>query len=166
MNGIQRIAAERQRQIEVEGWTSQHDDAHNGGQLAQAAAAYALNCRDLSDELQPRYPPADLWPWPDGWKPDADPIRDLEKAGALIAAEIDRLIRAAATAACPLSLEEFTRRFTAEAKRLAGFDTFDDGVKVDDYCKEVAASYYADPLYREEGPEACAKGDVSYWGEE
>ena len=63
-------------------------------------------------------------------------------------------------------LEEFTRRFTAEAKRLAGFDTFDDGQSVDDYCKEIAASYYSDPLYRDEGPEACAESDVSYWGEE
>lgn len=65
-----------------------------------------------------------------------------------------------------LSKEEFTRRFTAEAIRLAGFETFDDGTKVSDYCTETAASYYADPSYREDGPEACAEGDVSYWGEE
>lgn len=65
-----------------------------------------------------------------------------------------------------LTLDEFTRRFTAEAKRLAGVDTFDDGTKVDDYCKDVAASYYADPLLRENGPEVCAESDVSYWGEE
>lgn len=65
-----------------------------------------------------------------------------------------------------MNLEEFTRRFTAEAKRLAGFDTFDDGQSVEDYCKEVAASYYKDKFYREDGPEACAASDVSYWGEE
>lgn len=64
-----------------------------------------------------------------------------------------------------MTLEEFTRRFTAEAKRIAGFDTFDDGTTVDDYCKEVAPSYHASPLYRDEGPEACADADVSYWGE-
>jgi hypothetical protein len=36
-----------------------------------------------------------VWPWeqPDWWKPSDNPIRNLEKAGALIAAEIDRLIR-------------------------------------------------------------------------
>jgi len=65
-----------------------------------------------------------------------------------------------------MTLEEFTQRFTAEAKRLAGFDTFDDGVTVEDYCKDVAASYYADPIYRDDGPEGCAESDVSYWGEE
>lgn len=40
-----------------------------------------------------------------------------------------------------MDLEEFTKRFTAEAKRIAGFETFDDDVTVDDYCKDVAASY-------------------------
>lgn len=65
-----------------------------------------------------------------------------------------------------ISLGEFTRRFTAEAIRLAGFDTFDDGMAVTDYCKDVAASYYQDPLYRDDGPEACAESDVFYWGEE
>jgi hypothetical protein len=34
------------------------------------------------------------WPWDyDWWKPSDDPIRNLTKAGALIAAEIDRLNR-------------------------------------------------------------------------
>lgn len=65
-----------------------------------------------------------------------------------------------------MSLDEFTRRFTAEAIRLSGFDTFDDGTSVADYCKEVAASYHSDLHYREDGPEACAESDVSYWGEE
>jgi hypothetical protein len=31
------------------------------------------------------------------WKPSTDPIRNLERAGALIAAEIDRLERARCT---------------------------------------------------------------------
>ena len=42
--------------------------------------------------VQPR-----AWPWHQGsFKPSADPIRNFEKAGALIAAEIDRRLRAAA----------------------------------------------------------------------
>jgi hypothetical protein len=37
-----------------------------------------------------------FWPWDqDWWKPSPDPIRNLVKAGALIAAEIDRLQRLA-----------------------------------------------------------------------
>lgn len=39
MSVIDEIAAERQRQVEVEGWTAEHDDKHADGSLAQAAAA-------------------------------------------------------------------------------------------------------------------------------
>ena len=65
-----------------------------------------------------------------------------------------------------MTKEEFTRRFTAEAKRLCGFEVFDDGMSVDDYCNDIAASYYSDPLYREDGPEVCAESEVLCWGEE
>ena len=41
MNGIERIAKERQRQVSVEGWTPQHDDEHKDGEMAIAAACYA-----------------------------------------------------------------------------------------------------------------------------
>jgi hypothetical protein len=82
VSGAELIAAERQRQIEAEGWTPEHDDGHATGDLAEAAAAYTLN--DVT-----------LFPWPDWWKPGTDPVRRLVKAGALIAAEIDRLSRAA-----------------------------------------------------------------------
>ncbi|KXF89908.1 hypothetical protein AT574_14275 [Phaeobacter inhibens] len=91
--GIEAIAAERKRQIEAEGWTPEHDDRHVSAELAQAAAAYALNCCDNSDGPELRFMGADIWPWSDFWKPSADPICDLTKAGALIAAEIDRLLR-------------------------------------------------------------------------
>ncbi|MCD1616948.1 helix-turn-helix domain-containing protein [Salipiger manganoxidans] len=95
-DGIAAIAAERQRQIEVEGWTPGHDDQHQGAELAQAAAAYVLNCCDDSDSPARRFLGADIWPWADEWwKPSGDPRRDLVKAGALIAAEIDRLDRMA-----------------------------------------------------------------------
>ncbi len=36
--GIEIIAEERQRQIVVEGWTPQHDDNHENGELAVVAA--------------------------------------------------------------------------------------------------------------------------------
>lgn len=109
MTGIDRIAAERRRQIDVEGWTPWHDDTHVEGQLVGAAINYAYLARFIAvfnrhdgalhfGGLPPR-----MAEWPRGWdsswwKPDyADPIRNLEKAGALIAAEIDRLQRKAQT---------------------------------------------------------------------
>lgn len=83
---IDLIAAERQRQLDAEGWTPEHDDEHQGGELATAAACYLLP--DVCD---------DWWPWAwNYWKPTPnDRMRELVKAGALIAAEIDRLRRRA-----------------------------------------------------------------------
>ena len=99
MTGIESIAAERRRQREREGWTLGHDDAHERGEIAGAAACYILagldvGRVDLRDRV--RVLARDLWPWHrDWWKPK-DRRRDLVRAGALIAAEIDRLDRAAA----------------------------------------------------------------------
>ena len=38
--GMAMIAAERFRQIAVEGWQSEHDDGHDEGELAKAALCY------------------------------------------------------------------------------------------------------------------------------
>lgn len=91
MTGIERIAAERKRQIEEEGWNEVRDIMeHPDGELARAAACYAL-----PDHIRRGAAIALWWPWDGGWwKPTPDNrIRELEKAGALIAAEIDRLHR-------------------------------------------------------------------------
>lgn len=81
------IAAERQRQIESEGWSVEHDDAHTDGSMALAAAAYAR--APEGPTLPPLY-----WPWSrDWWKPKSR-RSNLVRAGALIAAEIERLDRA------------------------------------------------------------------------
>lgn len=97
-NGADLIAAERRRQIEQEGWTPEHDDAEHGfDELARAAAWYALPAR-LRAMLAAHG--VDVWPWGEDWRKPGDGslegrIRELEKSGALIAAEIDRLLRRA-----------------------------------------------------------------------
>lgn len=89
--GIELIAEERQRQIEKEGWTAEHDAEHKEGEMAIAAACYAYPNYDEDWEIQSQL----KWPWENHWwKPSGDRKRDLVKAGALIAAEIDRLNRA------------------------------------------------------------------------
>ena len=94
VDGAAIITAERERQIEGEGWTDEHDAKYTEGQLASAAACYALADRDrrgfYGDSSIKKY-----WPWdPVWWKPTPDDrIRELAKAGALIAAEIDRIMR-------------------------------------------------------------------------
>jgi hypothetical protein len=112
-SGVELIAAERARQISKEGWSAGHDDKHAGGELAVAGALYAFpsdhrvmvvktvyvpSSRGLSepDHMVPVLVSAPrLWPWEaEWWKPTPkDRINELVKAGALIAAEIDRLNR-------------------------------------------------------------------------
>ncbi len=93
------VAAERRRQIEVEGWTPEHDDAHNAGAMATAAACYALWASAPGAENAYWYDKREksareLWPWDRQWWKPSDKRRDLVKAGALILAEIERLDRA------------------------------------------------------------------------
>ena len=100
MAGAELIAAERTRQVVEERWTSAHDDTHDQGSLSAAACCYAALARRQADGTiktcadnigAPRG-----WPWDHyDWHPSDDPIRNLVKAGALIAAEIDRLQRVA-----------------------------------------------------------------------
>jgi hypothetical protein len=95
MSGIELIAYERLRQFEAEGFSTKHDDAHMNSQLLSAAMCYAGVERLLAigAPISRDQPPLE-WPWSlDDWKPTDDPIRNLVKAGALIAAEIDRLQR-------------------------------------------------------------------------
>lgn len=96
--GIKLIAEERARQIKQEGWTAEHDRAHVSGELADAAICYALAAAKQArgcdlDYLQTMVIDVGFpWPWEDKWwKPSEDPRRNLIKAGALIAAELDRL---------------------------------------------------------------------------
>ena len=84
-DGAELIAAERLRQVTAEGWTPEHDAEHTDGSMVRAAVCYA----SYGQKASAPYP---LWPWADSWwKPSDDPIKNLVRAGALIAAEIDRI---------------------------------------------------------------------------
>lgn len=87
------VLAERQRQISAEGYSPDHDDEHVHGELAAAAASYAL--------VWPAGELPLMWPWdPEHWKP-RDELTNLARAGALIQAEMERLYRAKAKAGAP-----------------------------------------------------------------
>jgi hypothetical protein len=99
-NAARDVLAERQRQIEREGRTPEHDDAHNGEEIALAAVCYLLCYAKPQPEWLPyggdKKPPR-WWPWDEAdWKPKG-PRRDLVRAGALILAELERLDRASST---------------------------------------------------------------------
>lgn len=81
--GVLRIAKERLEQIELHGFDAEHDASNKNGELADAAA-YLLTGE------------SDLFPgsWLESWQTKLDGKGHKERliaAGALIAAEIDRL---------------------------------------------------------------------------
>lgn len=108
-DGARRIVLERRRQIQQEGWSLEHDDTLTNHQLVWAAICFAAPERVymLKHSVTPADPVLafhDLWP--KGLDPAFDKrpthrktvttrqrIRLLEKAGAMLAAEIDRLLR-------------------------------------------------------------------------
>lgn len=100
MSGIDLIAAERARQSEQEGYCAAHDAGHCCGELASAGAFYALCAAEQAKGWEgPFAVNPDIWPWDsESFKPK-DAISNLVRAGALIAAEIDRLERSAAVPA-------------------------------------------------------------------
>lgn len=99
--GIELIAEERQRQIEVKGYSAQHDSQHNASDFVYAAISYlesakvGINCMEIgnNNENEIMRRKAEMGRnYPFGWnfKPSTD-IRDLVKSGALIVAVIDWL---------------------------------------------------------------------------
>lgn len=109
LGGVAAIAAERRRQVEQLGRTPERDDRYEARELARAGAAYVQHYYErqfllaglgvgpafINVDQYRRDPPPDCWPWSgESWNPK-DARHDLERAGALIAAEIDRLDRKA-----------------------------------------------------------------------
>jgi len=84
-NGIELIKEERQRQIEVEGWTAEHDKQFKNDELFNAAASYSAR-EGFRNEDDNSIPSA--WPFdPEWWKPTPnDRIKELVKSGALFMA--------------------------------------------------------------------------------
>lgn len=95
------VLAERRRQVTAEGWTPEHDDTHESGELAGAAACYArhVNGRQWVYRTRPESYASEAapneWPWDEAWWKPKSPRSDLVRAAALILAEIERLDRAA-----------------------------------------------------------------------
>jgi len=110
--GVELIAEERQRQIQKLGYNEEHDEMETAFQLSGAAAMYIANAinidwrehshyDDLGDCVRFQCRQIDTnewkeeWPWDDrDGRNKSDVMTSLITAGALIAAEIDRLNKA------------------------------------------------------------------------
>ncbi|HGW8793675.1 TPA: hypothetical protein ACNRRT_005560 [Pseudomonas aeruginosa] len=95
------VQVERRRQVEAEGWTPEHDDEHSHGQMARAAACYALAGSSAPNDGTAALLVSLAWPWDEQWWKPSTARRDMVKACALALAEIERLDRAAASQGGP-----------------------------------------------------------------
>ncbi len=106
--GIELIAQERREQIEKHGYDNEHDDLHTAFQLSSAAGVYISrahndyfkdhthydgmgNVARFQIRKQDTKQWVEGWPWIETQKDDQSILKMLVIAGALIAAEIDRL---------------------------------------------------------------------------
>jgi len=86
--GIELIEEERKRQINKEGFTTSTDLINcPNGKLAEAASCYSTTSQTEETKADPPI----TWPWGKGWWKPKTKLRNLARAGALIAAEIDRI---------------------------------------------------------------------------
>ncbi len=90
--GMVGIVAERRRQIETESFDALNDDDYDRDELVGAALSYLWP--HWFGEAKKRAPIS--WPWEARWYKPKNRRRDLERAGALIAAELARMDRAEA----------------------------------------------------------------------
>lgn len=97
---INLVAAERHRQVAAEDFTPEHDDAYVHGELLSAAACYIAIAQAIDQRGQVDPDILSLWPWSFNWwkpvmsgSPVENAIKNLVKAGALVLADIDRLLR-------------------------------------------------------------------------
>ncbi|MGD7115021.1 hypothetical protein ACQCR8_25370, partial [Ralstonia pseudosolanacearum] len=84
----------RRRQIDGEGFDPEGDHQYPRGQLVSAALGYLRlaeiesRCGTEAAKLNDEVPPG--WPWPRAWWKPRDVERNLVRAAALIAADLDR----------------------------------------------------------------------------
>lgn len=92
---LEAALAERQRQLQK--WSRGHDDGHDDGQLALAAARYAVSAAGYIPApeclLNGMGPSKDLWPFEEPYVDRHDAKDRVVKALALLVAEYERLRR-------------------------------------------------------------------------
>lgn len=86
------ISNERARQIHDEGWSANNDDEHADGELLRAGVIYMNHGTDHAAPMDGDIPLS--WPWSAEWWKPKDRQANLVRAGALMMAERERIIRA------------------------------------------------------------------------
>jgi len=89
------VLAERMRQIDI-GYDAEHDDQHMSGEIARAAACYAVHPQVRLFGIDRLQVPTQVWPYRWEFAPESATRDNLIKAAAMLIAEVERLDRAKA----------------------------------------------------------------------
>ena len=98
LTSAEAFLAERMKQTGIKNFTPENDDQYKAGELVRASHAYSYHA-GLPDKQRSDKTPPSCWPWDTiHWHPAIGNstearLRELEKAGALLLAEFDRLER-------------------------------------------------------------------------
>lgn len=88
--GLEQISEERIKQISKYGYTLYHDSGYKNKELLYGALAYLKTAIGSEETLIESWPMED-WPFDIKYFHDEGYVENLKKAGAFIAAELDRL---------------------------------------------------------------------------
>lgn len=127
------VLAERERQVSVEGFGSEHDDNQHHFEITYAAAWYMLAASDIPMFNDVGNPPTlswpvgkegrdtIRWPWDDKWWKPKTQERNLERAVALGIAAMERQYRYAEYVEFKKLPEDEVLRMTQEVLTAAGY---------------------------------------------
>ncbi len=115
------VMAERRRQVGTEGYSHDHDDDHADGELALAAALYAIPYQMPGLKQDDHIGLSMLLELGFDFKlkPEADYRKRLVKAAALLLAEIERLDRAALSSASAEAAPQADRSAMTTMEKIA-----------------------------------------------
>ena len=99
LSGVEMIRKHRTEQIHKHGYTTDADAAHTGGELVAGALCYLISALNVAADQTDEFAEDVSSRWPEslagGYKRRDSLLENLVRAGAMIAAEIDRMVAAA-----------------------------------------------------------------------
>lgn len=135
LRALLRVLHERERQVVVEGFNTDHDDQyHDGKTLSYAAASYlgpvwtysakmaphGAALTTMAEPVDPTEPPVQ-WPWDRKWWKPKTLERDLERGAALAVAALERHYRDIESEEFKKLPQDDVRRMTHEILAAAGY---------------------------------------------
>lgn len=121
LRALLRVLQERERQVDSEGFDTEHDDRHEDHEsLAYAAGSYLAPVWKNTGAKDQGRPPLQ-WPWEDAWWKPKAPVRDAERGAALAVAYLEQLDRDEEQEEFKSLPQDDVKRMVLEVLKAAGY---------------------------------------------